>query len=124
MFHPLRPQRERTAIPHHSRLGERHTHFNLVLSSPPQAQTLSHKIIIFISLSKPWTLGSSEDADFFYGREKNKNKNPSSRASLACLFMRAHFACISFGGSSNGDSRDGAEGVAAMTGGLSAGWLQ
>lgn len=71
MFHPLRPQRERTAIPHHSRLGELRTHFNLVLSSPPQAQTRSLKIIIFISPSKPWTLGSIEDADF-YGLEKNK----------------------------------------------------
>lgn len=74
MFHPLRPQTERTAIPHHSRLGELHTHFNLVLSSPPQAQTPSLKIIIFISPSKPWTLDSIEDADF-YGPEKNKNQS-------------------------------------------------
>lgn len=74
MFHPLRPQREGTAIPHHSRLGELHTHFNLVLSSPPQAQTPSLKIIIFIGPSKPWTLDSVEDADF-YGLEKNKNQS-------------------------------------------------
>lgn len=72
MFHSLRPQREQTAIPHHSRLGEVHTRFNLVLSSPPQAQTPSLKII-FISPSKPWTLDSIGDADF-YGEEKNKNQ--------------------------------------------------
>lgn len=69
MFHPLRPQRERTAIPHHTRLGELHTHFNLVLSSPPEAHTPSLKIRIFISPSKAGTLDSIEDADF-YGLEK------------------------------------------------------
>lgn len=72
MFHPLRPQRERTAIPHRSLLGELHTHFNLVLSSPPQVQTPSLQIIIFISPSKLQTLDCIEDADF-YGLEKNKN---------------------------------------------------
>ncbi|CAK6958528.1 unnamed protein product [Scomber scombrus] len=37
-----------------------------------KAQTPSLKIIIFISPSKPWTLDSIGDADF-YGVEKNKN---------------------------------------------------
>lgn len=118
MFHPLRPQRERTAIPHHSRLGELHTHFNLALSSPPQEQTRSLKIIIFISPSKPWTLGSIEDADFYGLEKKKKNITPAERAWCVCVRL-----VPIFGRSSNGDSQDEAEGVAAMTGGLSACWL-
>lgn len=81
MFHPLRLQRERTAIPHRSRLEELHTHFNLVLSSLPQAQTCSLKIITFIRPSKPWTLGSIESADFYGlwgGKKLNQKKQRSS----------------------------------------------
>lgn len=127
MFHPLRLQRERTAIPQRSPLGELDAHFNLVLSSLPQAQTCSLKIIIFISPSKPWTLGSIESADF-YGLEKKKEKRKQNKkkiltpAERACC-ARVRFVLI-FGGCSNGDSRDGAEGVAAMTGGLSVCRLQ
>lgn len=73
MFHPLRPGRERTAIPHLRRLAELHTHFNLVLSSPPQVQTPSPQIIFFYFSSK--TLDRSENADF-YGLEKIKTYAP------------------------------------------------
>lgn len=69
MFPPLRPQREQAVIPHHSQLGELHTHFNLVLSSLPQAKTCSLSKSSF--LSAPVNLGpwaDIEDPDFLQTR--------------------------------------------------------
>lgn len=90
MFHPLRPQREQTAIPHHSRLGESSKHISILSCHLPLRRIHSSSKSSFLSAPVnlgPWTALKMQ---IFMEQRKNKNKiSPAEGALPVCLCVRS-----------------------------------
>lgn len=136
MFHPPRPQRKRTAIPHRGRPRELRTHFNLVLSSLSPLRR-GHTLPKSSFLSAPVNLESwaaLEEMQILYELRQKKTKREKSlqqREQHFFFFISIH---LFFGGGGAGTGGGGRlvvgavlgtaetrlNRVAAMTAGLSA----